>query len=216
MWRFASGMRTNPPDDPTEAAKALFSASAVARTSLTVVGGMAVVAHGVNRLTNDVDVVASASDLHDLLAAMQDAGFDRPSGGDSLWPLPWTPFLMTSATWPHAKFDPFDPNDAGVSADVIAGGHPFLDSLAARAVEHDTVAGRVKIATVEDVVVMKLMPYRDKDRLDILSLLTKHPELDRKYVARWAKRLDVLQKWKDVLEERNFGAVGWEGPTHAP
>lgn len=75
-------------------------------------------------------------------------------------------------------------------------------ALAEEAVEHAleaTVFGRrVKIATPEYLILLKLLPLRPQDRLDIRSLVKK---ADRRKVRTLAKRHFLLAKLESVLKK---------------
>lgn len=47
-----------------------------------------------------------------------------------------------------------------------------------------------RVATAEDLIVMKLIANRVKDRIDLEGLITL-PEIDWKYVQKWAEMWDV-------------------------
>ena len=53
--------------------------------------------------------------------------------------------------------------------------------------------GALRVATPEDLVVMKLIADRPKDRVDLAGL-ARLPRLDRRYVERWAREWQVLEK----------------------
>jgi hypothetical protein len=52
---------------------------------------------------------------------------------------------------------------------------------------------RPRIATPEDLIVMKLIAYRPKDRIDLLGLI-ELPALDWGYVERWADEWQVRDR----------------------
>jgi hypothetical protein len=60
-----------------------------------------------------------------------------------------------------------------------------------------------RVATPEDLIVMKLIAHRPKDRIDLLGLIAL-PGLDWSYVERWAAewqvrdRLDALRTFDGV------------------
>lgn len=57
----------------------------------------------------------------------------------------------------------------------------------------------IRIATPEDLIIMKLIAYRPKDRIDLEGLI-QLPELDWSYVERWAAEWDVADRLRTVSE----------------
>lgn len=52
--------------------------------------------------------------------------------------------------------------------------------------------------TVEDVIVHKLIAWRERDRDDVESILAVGHDLDRGYIELWADTWDVLDRWRSV------------------
>jgi hypothetical protein len=133
-----------------------------------VVGGIAVIRHGVVRATNDLDVVVgldgrTAELLGELMSSWQAA---RPDGSLEHRRLP-------SAGWPlHLR------TGHGL-VDVLAEQEPprDLEGLLSRA-ETRTVDGvPAPICALEDLVAMKRESGRPTDREDLARLETAHGEL---------------------------------------
>lgn len=99
--------------------------------------------------------------------------------------------------------------DRGLAARVLADddGEPYLIFIRGAGVAVDvllaeTAYQRVAMTravdgwlTVEDVIVHKLIAWRDKDRDDIASILSTSPALDEAYIERWATEWDVADRW---------------------
>jgi hypothetical protein len=97
----------------------------------------------------------------------------------------------------------------GFSVRVIADedGEPYVvfirgDGVAVDVLRAETDYQRTAIdraadgwLTVEDVIVHKLIAWRDKDRDDIASILLTDPTLDDAYIERWAAEWDVADRW---------------------
>src|SRR6266852_1712693 len=58
----------------------------------------------------------------------------------------------------------------------------------------------LRIATAEDLIVLKLIAYRPKDRLDLLGLM-RVKDLDWLYVERWAHAWQVLERLAEARAE---------------
>jgi hypothetical protein len=159
------------------------------RTGLpyALIGGHAVNAWLAPRFTADVDVTiqASATDLAHLEAALAAEGYtlesrhgtDLPSGPDFLrFVHPGGPVALEVQT---AKTD-------------------FQREVVRRAA---APGGAVCVATPEDLIVMKLIADRPKDRTDLAGLV-QLPALDWDYVERWAAAWGVLEALGRVRGER--------------
>lgn len=71
--------------------------------------------------------------------------------------------------------------------------------VAKTALQHEVLrraresSDRIRVATPEDLIVLKLIADRPKDRQDLLGLVAL-PDLDWPYVERWATEWDVADK----------------------
>lgn len=97
----------------------------------------------------------------------------------------------------------------GLTARVIADdeGQPYLVFIRGEGVAVDVLLAeteyqRTALAratdgwlTVEDVIVHKLIAWRDKDQDDVASILSTSPTLDVPYIERWAREWDVADRW---------------------
>lgn len=54
-------------------------------------------------------------------------------------------------------------------------------------------ADGLRVATPEDLVVLKLIAFRAKDRVDLIALL-RRPALDLEYVRRWCDIWEVTDR----------------------
>jgi hypothetical protein len=140
-------------------------------------------AHAVNvwiepRFTADIDVTVQASrdDLARLaaslasngLATSREHGAELPSGPD---------FIRFSSV------------DGDVVVEVQVAKTDFQREVIRRAVDERGL----RVATPEDLIVMKLIADRPKDRIDLRGLVAL-PELDWAYVERWAAEWGVAER----------------------
>jgi hypothetical protein len=157
-----------------------------------VIGGIAVIAHGVRRFTTDIDaaVRGDAIAVDDLLASL--ARHDI------------VPRIPDATAFAQANLVLLVRHAAtGVDLDV---------SLAWSSFEHDALAacrktrfGRVRapMSRPEDLVVFKAIAGRPKDAQDMEALLVLHPSID---VARLRRRVEELA----VLAEAPELVVGFD------
>lgn len=150
----------------------LFHALGASGTRYVVVGGVAVVLHGHARLTADVDLVldlergAAARAMRALLAL----GL-RPRA-----PVDAEDFAVERIreSWVRDKgmqvFSLFKPDDPLLSVDVFATPPVDFEGLYARAEVCDVGAVPVRIASIPDLIHLKRLADRPRDREDIRKL----------------------------------------------
>lgn len=154
-----------------------------------VIGGIAVIARGVRRLTTDIDAAVrgdavTIEELADVLARHEIA--PRIDGGVEFAREHLVLLLRHGPT--------------GVDLDV---------SLAWSAFEHDAIAagtltqfGRVvaPMSTPEDLVVFKAIAARPKDVEDSEALLLLHPEMDRGRIRRCVADLAAMVEAPELVD----------------
>jgi hypothetical protein len=151
-----------------------------------LIGGHAVNAWVEPRFTADVDIVVAAGsdDLDRLKGILADEGFDviREHGGE----LPSGPDFvrLESASSP-------------LIIEVQAAKTRFQGEVIRRATS-DTDG--MRIATVEDLIVMKLIADRPKDQIDLLGL-AELSDIDWAYVEAWAAEWQVSDRLQRVRDQ---------------
>lgn len=141
-----------------------------------VVGGQAVLVRGEPRLTADIDVTLAAGPeaVPRLLGVLVDL---------RMHPLPSDPLAFAKQTMVVPAVD----DASGVRIDLILSWTPFEAQAIGRA-EPVTVDGHTyRVATAEDLVVMKVLAGRPRDLEDVAGVLVRHPDLDTGYVERWLR-----------------------------
>lgn len=181
------------------------------------IGSLALGAHSLIRGTKDFDVMGpTREDLPCFLAAARKAGFE--GGGIPSLPAKRPPLVMerhfTNMTWPTVLI-------AGkpMGADVMIRDSGFLDHVLDRALLAQTAYGPIRVARLEDVLLLKLLSWRMKDSYDLQWALSLRPDIDRAYISRWAKKLRVEDRWEDLLTDVDkAGLKGWDTdrPRAAP
>ncbi len=154
----------------------LFEQSAV---QYAVISGHAVNAWLEPRFTADIDVtvVANAKELESLSSTLREAGFDivrrygadQPSGPD---------------------FIRFANADASIVLEIQVAKTALQHSVVARAISSTSGA---RVASAEDLLVLKLIAYRSKDRIDLEGLV-RLPSIDWSYVEKQCREWDVLER----------------------
>jgi len=139
-----------------------------------IIGGQAVIFHGHVRWTGDIDIELAissfdAAPLLDQLAAMS----LEPKFPD------YRELIKFSQLLPCKHI----PSSYGVD-------FAFVDSDYTRtciqnAVCYEIAGYPVNYAKVEDIVIRKVIAFRDQDRTDLLALVNRHPHLDQVHVRQW-------------------------------
>lgn len=137
-----------------------------------LVGGLAVQLHGFLRATFDIDLVLAMDDEN--LARFIDVATHY--GLKPGIPVPIDSLRNASQIeqWHREKgmlaFSLREPQAGGGVVDVLVRPDVAFDKLSANAVEGSLFGRRVPIASIEDLLAMKRIANRPKDRLDIEAL----------------------------------------------
>ena len=170
------------------------------RLPFAIMGGFAIRALGLPRPTYDGDLVVEADveQSLDLFRRFDEAGFRVPeefSKGfrDHLHGMEKVAIhkLEERHDW---RIDLFFPTT------------PLLKSAFARRKQLKFMGKERAVLTAEDIVLLKLLAGRTKDKLDIEELLKIHRSLDIAYLTLWAGRLDLAAELREQL--RAAGLAG--------
>jgi len=167
-----------------EALAALAAALRSLEAPSMVIGGVAVIAHGVPRLTVDIDATVWSEDveLESLLAALARHRIE-PRIRDALDFARRRQVLLL-------KHQP-----SGTPLEITLASLPFEREALARATTLRVAGVEVPIVSAEDLVVYKAVAWRDRDRSDLEELLALHGsamnlERVRRLVREFAELLD--------------------------
>lgn len=156
-----------------------------------VIGGLAVSQWGFDRYTEDVDFKVFVRDL------------DFPAMRALLrntFPIDARPHLPANSPVVAVKIDE-------VTVDFGLGYPGFDEIVIERAVEFTIKNFKVRFATAEDLIILKLIAERGKDWIDIEGLTNmRYPELDFSYIqewltqfAEWLEQPDLVEKYKQIV-----------------
>lgn len=158
-----------------------------------VIGGAAVCLLGEPRMTADVDAVflLSNEDLPNLLRAAHKVGFvPRIKDVERFARRNRLVMLHHSLT--------------NVDVDLSLGAMPFEIEAVERSRLVRSGKLRVRLPTVEDLIILKAIAHRPKDLVDIQSLIDANPKLDRARIEKWVKQyaelLEMPELWDDVAK----------------
>lgn len=150
-----------------------------AKLDYALIGAYAVNAWLEPRFTADIDVVAvaPAERLAEARTVLEEQGYKAEfvDGSGSTGP----DFLRFTAEGEDALL-----------LEIQIAKTEFQLEVVRRAAVGDS---GVRISTPEDLIIMKLIAYRPKDRIDLEGLI-RLPDLDWPYIEKWAGEWDVLER----------------------
>ena len=165
------------------ATDAALAALTEGRFEYALIGGLAVILRGHDRYTRDVDALVWDLDdrLGELASLLQKHGFRAPTA-EQLRLSRSTRLLHT--IWNEEVF-----------VDFMLGLVPFERETLDHATSMDLGRGGVaKVATPEDLIIMKLTASREKDIQDVIALKELYPDLDRHRIRR------IVTEYAEALE----------------
>jgi predicted nucleotidyltransferase len=154
-----------------------------------VIGGVAASLLGRPRVTKDVDLVALVEDddVPDLLSLGTQHGI-TPRAEDAVAFAKVSRVLLL-------KHEP-----SGIEIDLSMATLPFEREVIERAIERSIRGVVIRLATADDLVVMKAIALRPRDVADIEALLDTHPHLDLERIRSY------LRAFTEALETDDFSA----------
>ncbi|MBI2920913.1 MAG: nucleotidyl transferase AbiEii/AbiGii toxin family protein [Planctomycetes bacterium] len=169
------------------------------RVPFVLIGGMAVATWIRARPTDDVDIVAMArrKDAPRLKPALIEVGARVTA--------------LEMRLLFERRFVLLRIGDARLDVHVAASGH---DREAwAHAVELPVGAAKVRVASVENLVLYKLIAWRQIDQRDVRDFIRKIGNLNKAYVESWLARLseengvDLPARWKQAITDAATGPI---------
>jgi len=158
-----------------------------------VIGGQAVLLYGEPRLTKDIDITLSidADKVPTILELANDL---------KLRVLVRNPERFARQT----KVLPVLDDAPGIRVDFIFSSSAYETEAIARAVPVRLGRATVKFASLEDLVIHKVIAARPRDLEDVKSVLTKNAKYDSKYIETWLRKFD---KALDAAYLKSFRAI---------
>ena len=144
-----------------------------------VIGGQAVLLYGEPRLTKDIDITLGGG-VEKL------AKITAVAGRLSLRSLVDDPETFVHETMVLPVMD----DATGIRVDFIFSHSPYEQEALARARDIPLEAGTVRFASLEDVVIHKIIAGRGRDIEDVKAILLKNPQYDHGYITRWLEEFD--------------------------
>jgi len=157
-----------------------------------VIGGQAVLIYGEPRLTRDIDITLGigVGELQRIKKVLHEMGLKVLVKNDRQ-------FVERTMVLPTKDME------SEIRVDFIFSFSPYERQAIERA--RDIKVGRthVRFASLEDVVIHKVISGRPRDLEDIKSILVKNPKYDSDYISSWLKEFDqsLNQNFLEVFKK---------------
>lgn len=144
-----------------------------------VIGGQAVLLYGEPRLTKDIDITlgVGVDQLDRMKAVVDRLGLQ----------------YLTERVDDFVKETmvlPLIDQKSGIRIDFIFSFSPYEKQAIERARNIPFGRTQVKFASLEDVIIHKLIAERPRDIEDVQSMLLKNPGYDSRYIEKWLAEFD--------------------------
>lgn len=153
-----------------------------------LIGGQAVLLHGVPRVTEDIDITlgvdpGSLPAVREVCAVLQ------------LQPLPGDPEKFVRETFVLPVRDP----TTKLRVDFIFSNTPYERQAIDRAVRVKLGGVDVPFASAEDLLIHKLFAGRPRDLEDVVGVIRRQRgKIDWPYIERWLREFEVLPGRSDL------------------
>lgn len=144
-----------------------------------IIGGQAVLLYGEPRLTKDIDISLGAdrSELAKVKKLTEEIGLTSlPDDADQ--------FVEETMVLPTIE------EDSGVRVDFIFSHSGYERQAIRRAEQVEIERTQVAFASLEDLIIHKVVACRPRDLEDIRVILLKNPEYDQDYIHSWLAEFD--------------------------
>jgi predicted nucleotidyltransferase len=144
-----------------------------------VIGGQAVLLYGEPRLTKDIDITLGVGvrELNKLKETISSLGLKILVERDE-------EFVERNMVLPTLD------EKSGIRVDFIFSFSPYGRQAIERAKDIKLGRSPVRFASLEDVVIHKVIAGRPRDLEDIKSILLKNQKYDSDYIEKWLKEFD--------------------------
>ncbi len=144
-----------------------------------VIGGQAVLLYGEPRLTKDIDITLGVGvrELNKLKETISSLGLKILVERDE-------EFVERNMVLPTLD------EKSGIRVDFIFSFSPYERQAIERAKDIKLGRSLVRFASLEDVVIHKVIAGRARDLEDIKSILLKNQKYDSDYIEKWLKEFD--------------------------
>ncbi len=158
-----------------------------------VIGGQAVLLYGEPRLTRDIDITMGigVDGLGRVKKIIQIIGLKSLVEKEK-------EFVERNMVLPTIN------KKSGIRVDFIFSFSPYERQAIGRAKDVKLGRSHVRFASLEDVVIHKVIAGRARDLEDVKSILLKNPNYDLVYIEKWLKQFDKSLGGKFLKVFRNI------------
>ncbi len=144
-----------------------------------VIGGQAVLIYGEPRLTRDIDVTlgVGVEDFAKVKDAIGGLGLTALKDDES--------FVRRTMVFPLRD------DISGIRVDLVFSFSPYERDAIQRAREVDIDGVTVRYASLEDVIIHKIVAGRPRDLEDVKSMLLKNPAFNEPFIVSWLEQFDA-------------------------
>lgn len=154
----------------------------------SVIGGVAASLRGKPRLTKDIDAVILEADAEALLRSGAKFGF-TPRIPDAAEFSRQTGVLLL-------RYAP-----GNIDIDISLGALPFEDEIVDRSTWIDVGGLRLRVASAEDIIIMKAVARRPRDMMDIENIIQATPDLDIDRIRRWVREFSSVLDMPEIHDD---------------
>ncbi|CUU36274.1 MAG: nucleotidyl transferase AbiEii/AbiGii toxin family protein [Armatimonadetes bacterium] len=168
----------------------LLSDPALQPLDAVLIGGIAVSLVAKPRFTADIDMLLTNFDLSRLGILIERApeyGFEFRVENPLQFAQHYLVILMQH-------------RDTRIPVDISLGFSPFENEVASRATPTSLGSLRLRVATPEDLVIMKLVAQRPIDLIDVQQILAIHPHMDKERILYWVSEFSAALEMPELLE----------------
>ena len=157
-------------------------------TPYMIIGGQAVLLYGEPRLTKDIDIALGVGieSLPHIKEIVESTDL-KPLVKDS------DAFAKETMVFPVVE------EASGIRVDFIFSFFPYERQAIDRATAVNIEDVPVMFASLEDLVIQKIISGRPRDLEDIRAILIKNPDYDAGYIERWLGEFDTSLAWIPML-----------------
>ena len=157
-----------------------------------IIGGQAVLVYGEPRLTKDIDIIIDLEpeNVSDIIDVANDLGYEILV--DSL-----ETFVIKTSVLPCLE------PETGIRIDFIFSFSSYEKQAFKRVKRIRMGKANVCFASVEDLVIHKIVAGRPRDIEDVTIILTKEQNIDSDYIHQWLEQFDrsLSQSFLTCFEE---------------
>ncbi len=161
-----------------------------------IIGGQAVLLYGEPRLTKDIDITLGLGpeEVEKIVRFVQ-------SNNWKILVPDAEKFVKETMVLPVIDLD------SGIRIDFIFSFSLYEQEAMNRVKLVEIEDQEVRFASLEDLIIHKIIAGRPRDIEDVVSLIQKNPEVDEKYIRRWLQEFEtltsqpLLKTWQNIRQQ---------------